>query len=240
MAIGIMLIIPILPAQWNPVNAQEGQPVDLELVLAIDTSTSVDSAEFLLQRQGLYEAFLHRDVVAAINTIGELGIAVTLIQWSGTDNQRTVIDWTRVYDRESAARFSNRIRAMPREILGLTDIAGVIRYALTSLDNNIYAGFRRVIDISGDGSSDAASSALERDRAVLRNVTVNGLVIYNEDYDLGELAKDDVRDHYLNHVIGGNGAFMMIAADFEDFATAIRNKLIREITGPLSAELNLR
>lgn len=234
--LSLLFCLMLVAVVSHPARAQ-AVPVDLELVLAVDTSTSVDEQEFELQKQGLYEAFLHPEVIDAIKSIGDLGIAVTLVQWSGTGMQKTVVDWTPVRDAASAAYLSRQIRNAPRAIWGLTDIGSVIRYSVESILGNRYEGYRRVVDISGDGSSDAGTSAFERDRAVAQNVTVNGLVIYSDDYDLGGLAKIDVREHYANHVIGGVGAFMMTADDFEDFRTAIRRKLIREIRGPATASL---
>ncbi len=213
------------------------QRVDLELVLAIDTSTSVDATEFRLQRGGLADAFRHPDVIGAIEAAGDLGIAVTVVQWSGRARQRTVVDWMHIRNGRDAAFFADRIATARRAIEGMTDIAGAVDFGVARLNDNAFAGRRQVIDISGDGSSDAARSEMARDRAVARGVTVNGLVIYNEDIDLAELAKIDVRDHYANHVIGGVGAFMMTAADFEDFRIAIRKKLVREITGPATARI---
>ncbi len=219
-------------------GAHSQQPVDLELVLAVDTSTSVDAREFALQSRGLAEAFLHPDVVAAIRFAGTQGVAITLVQWAGEARQATAVDWQLVRDGRTAAALSARISASPRALRGLTDIAGAIGYSVNSIEANNYLGVRRVIDISGDGSSDARRSEAARDAAMARGITINGLVIHNEDIDLGELANIDLREHYANHVIGGPGSFMMTAKDFDDFRTAIRAKLVREITGPVSAAID--
>jgi hypothetical protein len=211
------------------------EPVELELVLSIDTSTSVDEREFLLQTEGLANAFLHPDVVNAIRLAGPRGIAVSVSHWAGQNRQSTVVGWHLLRDGQDAAVLAARIAAVPRTIEGLTDIAGAIDHAAASIGSNAYEGERRVIDISGDGSSDAASSRAARDNANARGITVNGLVIHQQDYSLGELANIDLREHYANNVIGGPGAFMMTASDFEDFRVAIRRKLVREIIGPVSA-----
>ena len=220
----------------SPVEAGAEIPADLELVLAIDTSTSVDAQEFALQKQGLYEAFLHPEVVRAIQSAGEYGVAVSVVQWAGSYQQQTVVDWMLLRDEASAAAFAARIGAAPRAFSGLTDIAGVIRYSTASIESNAYAGKRRAIDISGDGTSDIARCEEERDLAVSRGVTINGLVIYSDDHDLGALAVLNLRDHYAFHVIGGPGAFLMSAENFEDFRTAIRRKLLREIIGVFAAD----
>lgn len=223
-----------------PAATQTRQTVDLELVLAIDTSTSVDPQEFDLQWRGLANAFLHPDVVSAIEAVGDLGIAVTMVQWAGQGQTRTVVDWFHVNDALSAAQFSAQISAAPRLLRGFTDIGGAIRYSVGSIEGNGYEGSRQVIDVSGDGASSGNNTELPdraRDIAVSRGMIVNGLVIYNEEYDLGELAHISVREHYEDYVIGGAAAFLMVANDFEDFARAIREKLIREIIGPPIARL---
>jgi hypothetical protein len=210
----------------------EKVPVNLELVLAIDTSLSVDDQEFELQRQGLANAFLHRDVVNAILAHSEGGIAVTIIHWAGENKQQTVVDWMLIRTQRDATLLSARIRAASRKVIGQTDIGGAILYSAASLNANAYEGARRVIDVSGDGSGEAASTALARDYAIAQNIIINGLVIYNEDIDLGVLSNIAIRHHYQEYVIGGNGAFLMVAEDFEDFAISIRRKLVREIFGP--------
>jgi len=218
-------------------GARDGRLVELELVLAVDSSTSVDGREFELQRQGLARAFLHPDVVRAIRAAGERGIAVTLVQWSGALRQATVVDWTHLHDDDSAAAFAARIASVPRAFTGFTDIAGAIRYSVASIENNGFEGARLAIDVSGDGTGDPQRSARARDRAVARGITINGLVIHSFDIDLEELANIAVREHYADHVIGGPGAFMMTAENFVDFADAIRRKLVREIAGPATAGL---
>jgi len=219
-------------------GAQTLQPVDLELVLAVDTSTSVDAQEFALQSQGLAEAFLHPNVVAAIRFAGTQGVAISLVHWAGEARQAVAVDWQVVRDAQTAAELSAKISATSRTIKGLTDIAGAIRFSVNAIETNDYLGGRQVIDISGDGSSDARRSEGARDAANARGITINGLVIHNTDIDLGELANIDLRDHYTNHVIGGPGSFMMTAKSFQDFRVAIRAKLVREITGPVSANLD--
>lgn len=218
-------------------QGRAARPVDLQLVLAIDVSTSVDAHEFQLQKQGIYQAFLDPDVIRAIHQAGNLGIAVSVIQWSGSDAQYTAVDWTYVRDRKTSEILSERIRNMPRYMAGLTDIAGAIRFCASRILDSPFLGTRRVIDVSGDGSSDPERSQAARDRAVSIGITINGLVIYSTDPDLGELANVDLREHYAKHVIGGSGAFLMKANDYQDYPRAIRRKLIREIAGAFSAGL---
>jgi len=214
------------------VFAQQNQQVELELVLALDVSTSVDATEFILQRRGYVRAFRHSNVINAIMSVGDRGIAVSLIQWSSQGNQHTMVDWTHVHDRASSLRLARAIETADRELQGMTYVAGAIEFAVNKIDDNQITGQRRVIDISGDGTSDPDSTQRARNLAISRGITINGLPIHTEEYDLGELARIELRQHYANHIIGGEGAFMMDADGFEDFPTAIRRKLVREITGP--------
>ncbi len=214
--------------------------MDLELVLAIDTSTSIDAEEFELQWRGLANAFLHEDVVGAIESVSDIGIAVTMVQWAGRGESRISVDWSFINDRLSAARFSAKIATAPRVLHGFTDIGGAIRFSVASIEGNDYEGSRQVIDVSGDGTSSELNSPepdRQRDIAISRGIIINGLVIYNDDSDIDEIAHINLRQHYQNRVIGGPAAFLMSANGFEDFARAIREKLIREIIGPPLAGL---
>ncbi|NNF77811.1 MAG: DUF1194 domain-containing protein [Rhizobiales bacterium] len=207
----------------------------LELVLAIDTSTSVDTSEFELQKHGLALAFRHPSIVRAIETIGELGMVATVVQWSSNGKHLTAVDWAAIRDADSAKQFADAIDAMPRLLTGFTGIASAIRFSLEKIEENNYMGERKVIDISGDGASSSGEPGLERDRAIARGVTVNGLAILTSDPDFMELG---LTEYYADNVVGGRGAFLMTADGFEDFVTVIRKKLIREITSPGVAMMN--
>ena len=204
--------------------APAGIPVELELVLAVDASSSVDDGEFALQIQGIAAAFRHPGVQAAIHGTGEKGIAIVLIQWSDFALQQKTVDWTPVRDTVGAAELANDIAATGRAIPGGgTAIYGVINFALHEFDTNGYDGRRRVIDVSGDGRSDLlVPTTAARDRAVAHGVAINGLVILGDEPDL--------EPYYRENVIGGARAFVLAADGFEAFAAAIVVKLIREIT----------
>ena len=201
-------------------GAEEPVPVALELVLALDTSSSVTAAEFEIERDGLTQAFRHPDVLAAVAAAGDQGIAVTLIQWSGNRMQQRSIDWRVIRDEAGAVALSAAIAATPRAFTGSTGLGGAIRYALKEIESNGYAGRRKVIDVIGDGFT-GLSPKRERDRAVARGVTINGLAILDENPELGR--------YYADHVIGGPGAFVLTVRSVRDFAEAVRDKLIREI-----------
>lgn len=203
-------------------------PVELELILAVDASGSVSAAEFDLQVQGLAGAFRDPDVVAAIRDAGPTGVAVALVQWSGPGQQIVAVDWSLVSDADSAAALARRIVAAGRLIMGETAIDGGLAFAMGLLTTNELVGRRRIIDVSGDGETNwGAPPDRMRDRVVAAGITINGLAIVNEQPALGE--------YYRVHVIGGNGAFVVTATNYLDFARAIRIKLIQEISeGPIS------
>ena len=206
------------------------QPVDLELVLAVDASSSVSADEFDLQIKGLAKAFRNPGVLEAVQAGGDLGIAVCLMQWSDNRKQMRAIDWTPVYDESTILALADAIEATPRYLIGGgTAIGGAIQFAVRQFDDNGFDGRRRVIDISGDGRTNQGSQPSDqRDRAVLLGITINGLTILNED--------PTVDTYYFRNVIGGTGAFVVTANDYESYATAILTKLIREIAAvPIAA-----
>lgn len=213
--------------------AQDGEPiaVDLELILAVDTSSSVSPEEFDLQMRGLSEAFRHPAVLAAIRATGQQGIAVALVQWSDARNQFVAVDWTEVRDEESAAAFADLVDGSPRFLVGGgTAIGGALEYAVRQFDRNDYEGRRKVVDLSGDGrTNQGVAPDGVRDAAVDSGIVVNGLAILNED--------PYVDRYYRFNVIGGTGAFVMTATDYESFGDAILEKLIKEIAGTPIAEL---
>lgn len=201
-------------------------PVDLELVLAVDVSSSVDLNEFHLQMQGLSEAFRHPDVIGAIESAGDLGIAVSLIQWSDWPRQRRSIEWTHIRGRPDAEAFADRVRRAARYgDGGSTGLGGAIRFGIAEIESNRFDGTRRTIDVSGDGvANQGAAPSDYRDRAVALGIVVNGLAILNDNPQLDR--------YYMGNVIGGHSAFVIAADDYYDFAEAILRKLVREIAGP--------
>ena len=209
-------------------RAESATPVDLELVLAVDASGSVDAREFDLQTGGLAAAFRDPDVIAAIEAYAPAGVAVALVQWSGRHQETVVVDWARLDDGKSAIAFAQKIDASGRWLLGETAIADALEFSIGLLEGNQFAGARRVIDISGDGPTNAGRDpAPVRDTAAAAGITVNGLAIVNE--------VPFLEMYYAQQVIGGPDAFVLSAKSYEDFARALRLKLLREIQGaPLS------
>ena len=202
--------------------------VDLELVLAVDVSSSVDEEEYQLQIRGVGAAFRHPDIIAAIESTGGNGIAVGMVQWSDNEEQALVGGWHIIKDAADAAEYARIIRRSPRIIAGgQTSIAGALTFSIDQINNNNIDSSRKVIDVSGDGRANNGVHPMKiRDIALDQNITINGLVIINEEPFL---------DGYFERgVIGGRGGFMMVAEDYRDYAAMILQKLLREIGMPVS------
>ena len=213
--------------------ARADTPVDLELALAVDVSLSIDADEARLQRQGYVEAFRDPYVIGAIRS-GVLGrIAVAYFEWAGTGSVRLVVGWTLIDGPDSARAFAD---TLDRNFLGsarYTSISGAIDFALPLFDNG-FEGTRRVIDVSGDGPNNRGRLVSRaRDTAVASGITINGLPILDDGG--GPFSRYNIPDldlYYRDCVIGGPGAFLVVAVNFKDFARAIRRKLVLEIAGP--------
>jgi hypothetical protein len=212
-------------------------PVDLELVLAVDVSRSIDADEFDLQRQGYARAIVNPSVLSAIQS-GAIGaIAVAYVEWSGADQQKTVVDWALVRDQVSAEALAAQILAAPRSFAAYTSISGAIDYAVRLFENNRFEGSRQVIDVSGDGSNNSGRPVwLARDAALEVGITINGLAIINDRPNPFSRPEPKLDDYYRENVIGGSGAFVMIAEDFGSFSSAILSKLIKEVAGEPAAQ----
>jgi hypothetical protein len=210
----------------------DGPPVDVLLVLAVDVSRSVDEDEARLQREGYRAAVSDAKVVEAIRggMVGAVGIAY--VEWAGIEYQRTVIPWTRIASQEDANVWAATLATAPRASLSWTSISGAIRHSRALLSEAPFEGTRRVIDVSGDGLNNSGPPAeQERDLAVAEGITINGLPIVNDRPTFGRMPPMPLDDYYRDFVIGGQGAFMIVAEDFESFGVAVRRKLIREIAG---------
>lgn len=222
------------------VGAAAAEPVDLQLVLAVDVSRSVDDEEFRLQREGYADALKDPRVLASILSGGRRSIGITYMEWSNAHLQKQVVKWTRISDGESAAIFAEAILAAPRSFAGWTSISGAIDYAVRLFELSPFESDRLVIDVSGDGSNNSGRTAAEaRDDALKLGITINGLPIVNERPSPWLPAEPNLDEYYLKNVIGGPGSFMIVAEDFTSFQTAILNKLIREIAGtmPMPSDL---
>lgn len=220
-------------AAGQPRAGLAARAVDLELVLAVDVSGSIDEEEAVLQRNGYIAAFRDPEVIRAI-TGGILGrIAVAYYEWAGYGHMRIIADWTVIRDARSAHAFAAELTKTPPRTAARTAIGDAIANGVPLFDRNDIEGTRRVIDVSGDGPNNWGQEvAPARDMAVAAGITINGLPIVNDrPSPFGWPPMADLDLYYRRCVIGGPGAFVVVANSFQSFATAVRKKLILEIAG---------
>jgi len=228
----IVALVALVLSQTGPVAAAE--QVDLLLVLSSDVSRSVDHPKFLLQREGYAAAISDPQVLDAIRSGPHQKIAMCFVEWSGFGAQKLVIDWTAIDGAASARRFGDQLLELPRSFADRTSISGGIEFAAAQLARAPFEAPRRTIDVSGDGTNNAGRDVrLARDEAVAKGISINGLVIlsdrpvpWNAEHTNppGGLEK-----YYHDNVIGGPGAFVMVAQNFSSFGRAIIRKMIAEI-----------
>jgi hypothetical protein len=214
------------------VYAAEG--VDLLLVLAVDVSRSIDHPKFLLQRDGYASAVSDPQVLDAIKSGPHARIAVAFVEWSGFGAQKLVVDWSIIDGAATARRFGDLIVEAPRSFADRTSISGGIDYAATQFARAPFEAQRRTIDVSGDGTNNAGRDVqLARDEAVAKGITINGLVILSDRQVPWNAEHTNppggLEQYYRDNVMGGPGAFVMAAEDFNSFGRAIVKKMIAEI-----------
>ena len=229
---GILALVALVLVSTQPVLAAEH--VDLLLVLSSDVSRSVDHPKFLLQREGYAAAISDPLVMEAIKSGPHQRIAVCFVEWSGFGAQKLVIDWTMIDGPGAARTFGDQLLELPRAFADRTSISGGIEFAATQLERAPFEGSRRTIDVSGDGTNNAGRDVkLARDETIAKGIVINGLVIlsdrpvpWNAEHTNppGGLEK-----YYQDNVIGGPGAFVLVAENFNSFGRAIIKKLIAEI-----------
>jgi Protein of unknown function (DUF1194) len=229
----LLLALWVVCAGWHSA-ARAAEAVDLLLVLAADVSRSIDAPKFQLQREGYAAAFSDPRVLNAIVAGLHGRIAVCFVEWSGSTAQKLVIDWTLINDSESARVFGDQLLEARRSFAEMTSISGGIDFALKQLARAPYEAKRWTIDVSGDGTNNSGRNVrAARDEAIAAGATINGLVILSErplawnpehTHPPGGLA-----NYYRDNVVGGSGAFVMVAEDFNSFGKAIIAKLIAEV-----------
>jgi hypothetical protein len=201
-------------------------PVDAGLVLAVDVSGSVDAERYALQMAGIAAAFEDRAVQEAILAGPRGSLLITLVQWS--DKAQISVPWTLITTAEDARDFARKVRAAPRRADQFTCMSQMMRFVADKvLPRMPRRADRTVIDVSGDGHDNcnpATPVDAVRDELVVEKVTINGLPILEGD----EAAT--LQQWYGGHVIGGTGAFLLPASGFSDFARAMRQKFITEIS----------
>ena len=210
--------------------------VDMLLVLAADVSRSIDDGEFALQRKGYAAALGDPSVLKAITGGPNRAIALCYVEWSGVGEQKTVVEWTVIHDGEDAAVVAAAILAAPRSFLARTSISEAIDFSAARLATAPVAADRKVIDISGDGTSNAGRPVTEaRDEALAKGFTINGLAIINTKAGPGFFTHTQppggLPAYYKDNVIGGPGAFVLTVENFDTFSEAMTRKLLSEIAG---------
>jgi Protein of unknown function (DUF1194) len=218
--------------------AGAAERADLLLALAMDVSRSIEQSKFLLQREGYAAAISDPEVLNAIKSGPHRRIAVCFIDWTGPGQQLLVIDWSVIDGIAAARRFGDFILKAPRPFNESTSIGGAIDFAASQLSRAPFEADRHTIDVSGDGTNNAGHDVqLDRDRALAKGITINGLVILT-DIKLTSNARhtnppEGLESYYRDNVIGGRGSFVMVAEDFSSFGRAIARKLAAEIAaGP--------
>jgi hypothetical protein len=209
-------------------------PVDIELVLAVDISYSMDPDELSLQREGYVQAITSKEFLHALKGGMHGRVAVTYVEWAGVMEQRILLPWRLIDGEQTAEAVAAEIAKAPIRRAYRTSISGALRFTAPMFEDNGYAGIRRVIDVSGDGTNNSGRSVTEaRDEAVAAGLTVNGLVILSEvplpTNPLHTHPPGGLTAYYENNVIGGPGAFVVEAQNFEAFGQSLISKLIKEI-----------
>lgn len=206
--------------------------VDVQLVLAVDASRSIDVEEYFLQKDGYVKAISDPAVVAAIRSGPRGAIAVTYVEWSNEYQQSIVVPWQVIRDTASAEAFGRAVAAGERRFMDRTSISGAIDFAARELMASRFDAIRSTIDISGDGSNNSGRPAdVARDDAVRAGITINALAILNPPGDADSRNEPPVDDFMRRHVIGGPNAFVVVCDGFATFRNALRDKLVMEIAG---------
>jgi hypothetical protein len=234
--ISLVRLLLVAAAAWAALatTAEAAEQVDLLLVLAADVSRSVDQPKFQLQREGYAAALSDAHVIGAIRSGPHQRIALCFVEWSGVGAQRVGIDWTKIDGADAARRFGDQLLELPRSFADRTSISGGIEFAAVQIEHAPYEAARRTIDVSGDGTNNAGRDIqVVRDEVLTKGIVINGIVIltdrpvpWNAEHTNppGGLQK-----YYHDNVVGGPGAFVMLAENFDSFGRTIVKKLIAEI-----------
>lgn len=207
-------------------------PVDVELVLAVDVSYSMDPSEQELQREGYIRALTSAEFLRALREGANGKIAITYVEWAGSNDQRIIMPWRLIEGPESADAVAGEIARAPYRRASRTSISGALLFSKDLFDSSGYRGLRRVIDVSGDGANNAgALVAPTRDQVLAMGITINGLPIMLNRPNLGYMDVAELDVYYEDCVIGGPGAFVIPIRDRDKFIEATRTKLVLEVAG---------
>jgi hypothetical protein len=220
-----------LAAMAATTTAKADTPVDLQLVLAVDVSRSIDEVEAELQRRGYIEALTNERVIDAILSGEHKRIAICYTEWAGTHYQVVVIDWTMLDSPAAARRFAEKLAEAPRTSQSWTAVGAALAHAGQRFESSGFAPKRRVIDVSGDGrTNDGPPAEIVRDKLVAQGIVINGLPVMMNRTNFGRPPDLMLDKYYEENVIGGPGSFMIVADNFDHFSRAVRTKLVREIS----------
>jgi hypothetical protein len=215
-----------MPRGTDPGKVQ----VDVELVLAVDISYSMDPDELALQRDGYAKALTSREFMQALRQGIHGKVAVTYFEWAGASEQRVVVPWRLIEGPETADSVANEILQAPIRRAARTSISGALLFGMTLFEMTGFQGIRRVIDVSGDGANNHGQLVtVARDEVVSKGITINGLPIMLKRPSFSTMDIELLDEYYEDCVIGGPGAFMITVRDRERFVEAIRTKLVMEI-----------
>ncbi|MBO6716503.1 MAG: DUF1194 domain-containing protein [Rhizobiaceae bacterium] len=213
-------------------TAAASEPVDVELVLAVDISSSMTLDELVLQRQGYVAAFRSPEVANAIRDGVHGRVAVTYVEWGASGSRRIVVPWTLIGSPSDALRMADALEQAPVKSLYQTSISGAIRFGQRAINGNEFTGIRRVIDISGDGPNNQGGLVTaSRDVAVSDGITINGLPLILGDRAFGDETLPDLDVYYADCVIGGPRSFVLPVRSWDQFPEAVRRKLVLELAG---------
>ncbi|MDE5444836.1 DUF1194 domain-containing protein [Bradyrhizobium sp. CSA207] len=206
--------------------------VDVELVIAVDVSYSMDLDELAVQREGYAQAIVSKDFLQALKNGPTSKVAVTYFEWSASTDQKIIIPWRVIDGPETADAVAGEIMKAPVRRGSRTSISGAINFAVPLFDENPYRGLRRVIDISGDGPNNNGEPVTgARDVALEKGIIINGLPIMVKEPSYSTMDIDNLDFYYEDCVIGGPGAFVVSIKDRDHFKEAIRAKLVLEVAG---------
>jgi hypothetical protein len=206
--------------------------VDVELILAVDVSYSMDMDELAIQREGYAQAIVSKEFLQALKSLPNGKIAITYFEWAASSDQKIIIPWRVIDGPETADAVSNEIMRTPVRRASRTSISGAIYFAMPLFDENPYKGLRRVIDISGDGPNNNGAPVVgARDEALSKGIVINGLPIMVKEPSYSTMDIDNLDWYYEDCVIGGPGSFVVSIKDRDKFKEAIRTKLLLEVAG---------
>ncbi|OAF15974.1 DUF1194 domain-containing protein [Bradyrhizobium neotropicale] len=211
---------------------KDAQSVDVELILAVDVSYSMDMDELAIQREGYAQAIQSKEFLQALKLGPNGRIAVTYFEWAASTDQKIIIPWRVIDGPETADAVAAEIMKTPIRRASRTSISGAIGFAMPLFDEDPYHGLRRVIDISGDGpNNNGGPVTVARDAALEKGIVINGLPIMVKEPSYSTMDIDNLDYYYEDCVVGGPGSFVIAIKDREKFKEAIRTKLLMEVAG---------